>query len=113
MDNLSCMHYILLLKLFDIVLNIFIIFFNMDTPSNLDQNHHIQKYTNNYLKNKSMSATTIKYFFLIFFYREFKRGYMEKSQRGGQFSPVANTTGTNTNWLSWIQPALFPLGCKQ
>ncbi|XP_052100793.1 uncharacterized protein KIAA0825-like [Mytilus californianus] len=74
---------------------------------------HIPHYNIQNLCTTLLSTMAIVSSPLEILYREFKKGYMEKTQRGGQFSPVANTTGTNTDWLSWIQPGVFQRGLKQ
>lgn len=73
---------------------------------------HLPHYTIQNLCTALLSTMAIVTSPLEILYREFKRGYVEKLQRGGQSSPVVNTTGCNTNWLSWIQPGFFPPGCK-
>lgn len=45
----------------------------------------------------------------------YKRGFHELPEQplSGVSSPTTEVIGTNTNWLSWIQPTIFQTGHKQ
>lgn len=53
--------------------------------------------------------------FIVLVYRVYKKGFHElpELQPSGGSTPTAEVIGSNTHWLSWIQPTIFQAGYKQ
>lgn len=54
-------------------------------------------------------------FWIFLVYRVYKKGFHElpELQPSGGSTPTAEVIGSNTHWLSWIQPTIFQAGYKQ
>jgi len=51
----------------------------------------------------------------LYCFRVFKKGFHERPDKYNTeaTSPAEDSCGSNTDWLSWIQPTIFHAGHKQ